>query len=83
MTAQNNRTTIAKAITDTLISPNEADRNAEAANVVDGLFALARAIHNGSEKISRPLDKIAEAIVISAIHKTEPKRTISKTQGDH
>ena len=27
-----------------LISPNEADSNGEAANVVDGLFAIARAI---------------------------------------
>jgi hypothetical protein len=28
-----------------LMSPNEADRNGEVANVVDGLFAIARAIH--------------------------------------
>ncbi len=27
-------------------SPNELDRNGEAANVVDGLFAIARAIHH-------------------------------------
>jgi hypothetical protein len=33
----------ADALRDTLISPNESDRNLESANVVDGLFALARA----------------------------------------
>ena len=36
---------IASALHDTLISPNEADQNSEAANVVDGLFAIARALH--------------------------------------
>ena len=37
---------IAQAIRSTLISPNEADRNSEAANVVDALFAIARAGHD-------------------------------------
>ncbi len=41
---------LANAITDglgsTLISPNEVDLNMEAANVVDGLFAIARALHD-------------------------------------
>lgn len=37
---------IANAIYETLISPNEIDRNLEAANVVDGLFAIARALHH-------------------------------------
>lgn len=32
------------AIAAGLISPNEADTNGEPANVVDGLFAIARAI---------------------------------------
>lgn len=32
------------AIAAALISPNEADSNGEPANVVDGLFAIARAI---------------------------------------
>jgi hypothetical protein len=32
------------AILNALVSPNELDRNAEAANVVDGIFALARAV---------------------------------------
>lgn len=35
---------IAKAITDVPISPNEGDSNGEEANVVDGLFAIARAL---------------------------------------
>lgn len=35
---------LAVAIRETLISPNEADRNLEAANVVDGLFYIGRAI---------------------------------------
>lgn len=34
---------------ETLISPNERDRNMEAANVVDGLFAIARAINRLAE----------------------------------
>lgn len=34
----------AKALRATLISPNESDSNFEAANVVDGLFAIARAL---------------------------------------
>jgi hypothetical protein len=37
--------TTAEAIENTLVSPNEHDRNLEPANVVDGLFAIARAIH--------------------------------------
>lgn len=35
---------IGGALRDCLISPNEMDRNMESANVVDGLFAIARAI---------------------------------------
>lgn len=35
---------ISYAVRDSLISPNESDSNGEAANVVDGLFAIARAI---------------------------------------
>ena len=37
-------TDLSQALRDVFISPNEADRNFEAANVVDGLFAIARAI---------------------------------------
>jgi hypothetical protein len=42
---------VAKAILDTLISPNEADQNLEAANVVDGLFAIARALSYGAKRL--------------------------------
>ena len=35
---------LATALWELLRSPNEADSNGEAANVVDGLFAVARAI---------------------------------------
>jgi hypothetical protein len=35
---------IAEALHDTLISPNESDSNLEAANVVDGLFFIGRAL---------------------------------------
>jgi hypothetical protein len=36
---------VAEAILYTLHSPNEVDRNLEPANVVDGLFAIARALN--------------------------------------
>ena len=35
---------VAQALRETLISPNECDSNLEPANVVDGLFAIARAL---------------------------------------
>lgn len=44
---------IANAIHDNFTSPNETDSNFEAANVVDGLFAIARALH----KIADVMDK--------------------------
>jgi hypothetical protein len=37
---------IAEALSNTLISPNEADSNFEPANVVDGLYAIARGLHH-------------------------------------
>jgi hypothetical protein len=37
---------IAAALRETLISPNESDQNLEAANVVDGLFAVARSLQS-------------------------------------
>jgi hypothetical protein len=43
MTIQSKRD-IGTAIENALVSPNECDSNLEAANVVDGLFAIARAI---------------------------------------
>lgn len=42
---------LARAICDTLMTPNEEDRNGEPANVVDGLFAIARS-----------LDRLARAV---------------------
>ena len=39
------------AIAAGLISPNEADSNGEPANVVDGLFAIARAIDGLAQAI--------------------------------
>lgn len=43
----------AGAIFDTLESPNEYDRNGEAANVVDGLFAIARAIERLADAVEK------------------------------
>ena len=42
---------LAGALRDTLISPNESDSNLEAANVVDGLFAIARALHEAENSL--------------------------------
>jgi hypothetical protein len=36
---------IANVIAEVFISPNELDRNLEAANIVDGLFAISRSIN--------------------------------------
>lgn len=43
--------TTAKALREVFISPNEMDRNMEPANVVDGLFAIARALHDVASAI--------------------------------
>lgn len=40
---------LADAVISVLESPNELDRNGETANVVDGLFAIARAINRLAE----------------------------------
>lgn len=37
-----------------LVTPNETDSNGEAANVVDGLFAIARALNNIAAAIRPP-----------------------------
>ncbi len=42
---------VARAIWGTLQSPNECDRNGEAANIVDGLFAIARAIYDLADAV--------------------------------
>jgi len=44
---------LAHAIYKAFISPNEVDRNLEPANVVDGLFAVARAIDRLAVAIER------------------------------
>lgn len=44
MAADQTSTTVADAIGSAFISPNESDSNGEPANVVDGLFAIARAL---------------------------------------
>jgi hypothetical protein len=47
----NETSKLAAALHATLISPNEHDSNSEAANVVDGLFAIARAIEYLGDQI--------------------------------
>lgn len=54
-TASSTRDLTAKALGASFISPNEADSNGESANVVDGLFAIARAI-----------DRLAAAVTAAA-----------------
>ncbi len=36
---------LGRAVREVFVSPNESDRNMEPANVVDGLFAIARGLH--------------------------------------
>ena len=52
------------AIAAGLVSPNEADTNGEPANVVDGLFAIARAI-----------DRLADAV--RGRSETDPHRELT------
>jgi hypothetical protein len=52
----------AKAIWHTLRSVNEADTNYEPANVVDGLFALARATRAAGEEVAEALKELAAAV---------------------
>lgn len=58
---------VAKAIEATLVSPNESDANGEAANVVDGLFAIARAIHDLADAM-RASEGTARTTVGSSRH---------------
>jgi hypothetical protein len=44
-------TVIAKALEGLFSSPNESDSNGEEANVVDGLFAIARGLHDIADAI--------------------------------
>jgi hypothetical protein len=47
---------IARAVDRNFTSPNEADTNLEPANVVDGLFAIARALHHLANVIDKNPD---------------------------
>jgi hypothetical protein len=51
---------IAGALRDVLISPIECDSNLEAANVVDGLFAIARALNRIAETIEATIPPKAD-----------------------
>lgn len=42
---------LGRALDRNFTSPNEADRNLEPANVVDGLFAIARGLHDVADAI--------------------------------
>jgi hypothetical protein len=64
---------IAEALIRVLESPNESDSNLENANIVDGLFAIARALdrvafaiehkNTGSELSPQPgIDRLSESI---------------------
>jgi len=44
---------LANTIAYTLTSPNECDSNGEVANVVDGLFAIARGLHRIADCLER------------------------------
>ncbi len=44
---------VAIAILEVLRSPNEGDSNGEAANIVDGLFAIARAIDHLADALKK------------------------------
>ena len=44
---------LAKALSAVFVSPNESDSNGEAANVVDGLYAIARSISWLAEVIEK------------------------------
>lgn len=50
---------VAAALHNVFISTNEADRNLEPANVVDGLFAIARALDRVAEAVNGVAGQIA------------------------
>lgn len=52
-----NKKTIADVLEYVLVSPNETDSNLEPANVVDGLFAIARALG----RVANALEKLGTA----------------------
>jgi hypothetical protein len=57
VTAQQKPDPVALAIEYALVSPNEMDRNFENANVVDGLFAISRALWG----VAKAIDHLAIA----------------------
>jgi hypothetical protein len=52
---------LAEAVWGTLYSPNESDSNFEPANVVDGLFHVARAVERLASAVARVADTTAVA----------------------
>lgn len=46
---------MAEALKNCLISPNESDSNFEPANVVDGLFAIARSLQRIADQLQESL----------------------------
>jgi hypothetical protein len=47
---------VAEVLREMLMSPNEGDANGEPAYLVDGLFAIAHAIHHLAEQVGRLAD---------------------------
>lgn len=45
-------------ISKALVSPNEMDQNFEPANVVDGLFAIARSIHHLADVLNEQMPEM-------------------------
>ena len=58
--------TFIRMLRDNLISPNEADSNGEPANIVDGLFAIARAI----ERLAEAAERVCVIKPISITHQS-------------
>ena len=57
----------AAALRDVFVSPNEADRNLEPANVVDGLYAIARGLH----AVATSLDRIGVAVRLDGLRRDD------------
>jgi hypothetical protein len=59
---------VASAIRYSLVSPNESDSNYEPANVVDGLFAIARALHQVARELKAFRGNSTDGIVVRHYH---------------
>lgn len=55
----------AQRVADNLSSPNECDSNMEPANVVDGLFAIARAMTRIAKAIEKTTRKDGDVVAIN------------------